>query len=411
MEEHKVTHNIGSIDIANNQLPHNKFINRLKSFLTGLSSSDNKNFSSYPVVIGEDNIKNSETLCNIINSVLVLFAYNYIRDVRLQQLYQLDKELNEILLMANGVPYEVGMYKPIFNYMENGQPKISQFSCTHPLNGWIISNYLNEATKDLANQTNSNWKAIEDQNEFSTELKNRLDLDDKLFLIQTNKENTDVLKELKNLGIDTVLVQPGDFTLENNELKVGNSVARQFFLEMNSEDLKLFDKDVLKMIVQSGRCINDVRTMILMEDKRVLVALFNNEIMGSYINMDDHALLTQYLTPSFTVNTDDDINFLANTQDDWVLKKNTGPETYHKKSCSKEAWEEILKNHPQEYIAQPYFEQKKFSLTTENSEESVYLEGQDLYFNAKSFGPGFFKASSDTNNAEFILPRVIEKTS
>ena len=68
-----------------------------------------------------------------------MFAYNYSRDARLQKTYQIDNDLNEILMMAEGTPYEIGMYRPHFWYDENGQAKIGELNTRNALHNYLKS--------------------------------------------------------------------------------------------------------------------------------------------------------------------------------------------------------------------------------------------------------------------------------
>lgn len=413
MTDQNMTTKTSDIHIAKNQLPEEEFFSKLEHVTDGPEK-----FISYPVVLDQEYINNSEKLCHIINGVLVMFAYNYVRDTKLQQLYQLDKELNEILLMANGIPYELGMYKLHFLYDQDGNPRINNINCQYPLEDWLESSDINDATNALANATYPDWNGIDNQSDFLNEISNQFDHDEDLFIIKKNKKDKDDAKiqALKNVGINTVYVEPKDFKIVDGQLKVGKKVARQFLLDVNREELKLFDKEVLKIIVQSGRCLNDVRTIILIHDRKILAGFYNRDIMGAYINMDDYTFLSSFLVPSFTINTQEDIDFLLNSQDIWILRSNEpGNPVYVRSNYSKEDWEKLVKNTSHQSLAQPYAQRKEFSIPLNDQEVAVNLTGVNLCFNAKYYGPGPFKTSKEsvlTNTKdEFIIPCVVEKTS
>jgi hypothetical protein len=421
MIDQQMTEQIGHISLSNKPLPNPEYINKLRDLLTELPYSADS-FSNIPVIVDENYIENSHRLCQILNSVLVMFAYNYSRDARLQQVYQLDRELNEILLMAEGIPYEIGMYRPDFVFDLNGQRRICEIGCRYPVNGWLLSGYLNEVSSELAESLGKQYSGVEGLNEYLKELGDRFDHDDTVFLIRKDPKKHKIdylLKEFASLGVTVKDIQPEDLQLVDGQLKAGDDIARQFFLEMDREELKTFDKEVLKAIIQSGRCINDVRTIILVHDKRVLCALYNQEVMTSYINQDDFKFLANFLIPSFVINNEKDQELLINSTDNWVLKRSSGGrgiDMYIKSECDKETWDDIVTHQFNQYMVQPYVQQKKFELKQDGAQESVHIVGLDLYFNGRSFGPGLFRASSkNTTNLDdgksSMLPCLVEQNS
>lgn len=413
MTNQNMTTKTSDIRIAKNQLPEKDFFAKLEHF-----KNRSEKLISSPIVINEEYLSNSEKLCHILNSVMVMFAYNYIRDTRLQELYRLDKEYNEILLMANGIPYELGMYKLHLLYDQSGNPRINEINCQHPFEDWLHSCDLNNATTALANTTNPEWNGIDNQSDFLKEISNQFEHDEHLFIIKKDKRDKDEAKvqALKEVGINATYVEPKDFKIVDGQLQVGKDIARQFVLDMNRVDLKLFDKEVLKIIIHSGRCLNDVRTIILIHDRKIIAGFYNQEIMSAYIDGDNYKFLSSHLVPSFTINTQEDIDFLLSSQDNWILRSNTTGNPVHVRSkYSSEDWENLLKENSHNFLAQPYVQRKEFSLSLNDENITVNLTGTDLAFNAKYYGPGLFKTSKesilDHPTDEFIIPCVVEKNS
>ena len=410
-----MTTKTSDIRIANKELPEKEFTSKIKD----LDQTVN-NISPYPVVIDEEYINNANKIGHIINAVVVMFAYNYTRDEQLQQLYQLDQELNEIMNMAEGIPYEVGMYRLNFLYDANGHPRISEVNCQYPVKNWFLSADLNQITSELASEVNQDWSAIEGQGDFITNLENLFEQDEVLYIVKKSKktEKETLLNELTNNGINIGYVQPEDFKIVDGDLKIGSASARQFFLEMSAEDLKLFDVEVLKKIIQSGRCLNDVRSIILVHNKKLMAGLFNPSIMSPYVNSDDFDFLKTYLIPSFVLNGQQDIDYLNQSQDNWRLKSSSGSEGFGmhiRSNYSPEDWNQLLNDNWQNFLIQPVIQQKEFLLPINNENKPVNLIGMELYFNAKSYGSGFFRASKELNTLNYnevvTLPCVVEKTS
>ena len=415
----ELTRKVTKVILSEEELPHEEYINLLKESTKKLPYKGTGTFLGNPALIDNSYMENSSVLCSILNSVLVHIVYNYFRDVNIQDAYKLDKELQEILVMTEGIPYELGMYSPEFIFDINGNPGIYEISCKLPINGWMLSTYINQAVDNLAKTTNKAWSAIPKQNDFISEFSNRFDSDDTLFFIHKKENGIEVQylqNELSKQGINLVGIQPEDLEVVDGQLKVGNEIARQFYLEMDREELKLFDKEVLRAIIKSGRCINDIRTIILIHDKRILSILCNERIMASYLNIDEFQFLKTYLIPSFTIDRIEDREFLLNSEANWILKPNSGKkgiDVLVKSECPLEIWTETVQNKWKDYMIQPYFQQKKFELNHNGSKELTHLTAMDLCFNGKYFGPGIFKASieaviSTDSDKTIILPCVVE---
>ncbi len=363
------------------------------------SALEKKNISTTPVKITDQYIENSERLAHILNSVLVMFGYNYLRDARLQQTYQLDKELHEILMMTEGIPFEIGLYRPQFWFDQNGQAKISELSSRKSIDSYVQSCKLKGLASDDSETTGCISKILE-----------RYDSEETLFVIR-DYNDLELITELESYGMKTKDVQISDFEMKDGKLRVDEEEARQFYLDVDRELLKTFDKEVLKKIINSGRCINDVRTLILIQDRRTLAILFNQEIMGSYVNMDDHKFLGQFIAPQYTIQTKEDQQMLLNSEENWILRKNNPSsenDVFYKNETPKETWENMINKDWYLYTVQPFIPKKEYELNLEDSTELAEITGFDVFFNGKSYGPGSFISTSKNGKKSVLIP-IIEK--
>tara|TARA_R110002073_G_scaffold8207_3_gene45784 strand:+ start:65898 stop:67157 length:1260 start_codon:yes stop_codon:yes gene_type:complete len=417
IEQKRASIQESKISLSPKGFPKTEMISKLEDFLGEIPCIRSDTFSNFPVKINANYLENAERLGKLLNDIIVKIVYNYTRDERVQDIIRLDKELLEILLMAESTPYEIGMYRPDFVYDVNGQAKICEIGCRYPINGWMLSYFFNLTTKEFVSSVDKNWEAIPNQENFISEFSSRYDKEEPIFFIHNKEKGTEIhylKKELAKNGIQFIDVNPKEFKLVDGQLMVKDQIARQFYLEMDREELKAFDKDVLKSIIASGRCINDVRTILLIHDKRILTILFNEEIMPSYTDEYDYAFLKNFLIPSFTIYDQKDRDYLIKSSGSWVLKNNSGGrgiDIYLKNECGLEVWKEIITKNWQNYMVQEYVAQKEFVL----GKEKINIVGMNLYFNGQSFGPGVFRGSSkriinlhDGNGVAF--PCVLDKT-
>jgi len=135
-----------------------------------------------------------------------------------------------------------------------------------------------------------------------------------------------------------------------------------------------------------------------------MAGLFNPNIMRSYANQEEFEFLKKYLIPSFIIKEQQDLDFLHTTSENWVLKTNTSEEDFNisiRQNYTSEAWSELINEKWKDLLVQPVIKQKELHLDLENSKTPINLIGQQLYFNAKFYGLGFFRASKELNTINY----------
>ncbi len=377
----KASENLSHFILAND-----KFLNGIEEIDSLLLNKEIK-ISRYPIVTSNKLVENFNRICSILNEVLVKIVYNYTRDHRVQSYFQLDDQLNKVLLMAEGTPYEIGMYRSDFILDNTGNPKICEISCRFPSNGWMYSYYMNNALNS------------EKKTDFIDDFLTQYDKEEPIFFITQNKQNNEteyLKKEIENRGFQHITIHSSELKIENDALHYFDQAARQFYLEVDREELKDFDEQVLKYIISSNRCINDVRSIILVHDKRILALLSDIEVMRSYMYQDDYQFLLDYLIPSYTLHTIENRETLIQSSEDWILKKNSGgsiSDTYIKNSSTAVTWRKILEEEWQDYMVQPYIDQKPFEFYESDKSTHIHLTGSCHFLNGKSYGLGVFRGS------------------
>jgi len=365
----------------------------------------NNSFSKSIIKVDQEYLESLKTLSKLLNELFVKIVYNYIRDYSLQKIIQLDKKLLEILYMCEGTPYELGMYALNFVYDASGQPKINQVHSSSPIEGWLTSHYLNSSIYKLSNTSNQKWRSVACDQNIISDISNRYDCDDPIFFITTGNDSPEakiLKKELKRFNFEIISTSPNELKLEDRQIIAKGKVGRQFYLNLDREELKMFDSAVLRAIIASGRCINDVRTTILIHDKRLFAILFSEEIIASYMDQEEYKFLKPFLIPTFTLSSQQDQDFLLNSTEKWILMHCysnylvvVNGEKDTRDWAKIKDWEN--------YIVQPYFEHKSFQ--SENDGE-LKIQNSSLFFNAKSFGPSMFY--SYQTNKHFLIPCVLE---
>ncbi|MBL4604418.1 MAG: hypothetical protein JKY02_01765 [Flavobacteriaceae bacterium] len=415
------TDRMSKISLASKGFPHEEMMHQLQEKINEIPYKGKETFLNTPVQLGEESLKDYAFLSHVLHHVFERVVINYLQDERLQDIYQLDDFFNAVIDTANQVPYQVGFYRPDFVYDTTGQEKICEIGCRYPINGWMLSHYLNEVSEQFAKQTNMNWSAIPEQSGFFAEFEKKFNKDEPVFLVHKREKGTEVnylIKELAEKGIRIVSITPEELTLEEGVLMGKGEAANQFFLELDREELRLFDQLVLKALILKGNCINDVRSIILLHDKRIMAVLYDHNIMINYISGEDYDFLKKFLIPTFTLNNQQNKDFLLITDQNWILKPNSGGrgiDVFIKDECTPETWKDIVTNKWKDYMVQNYIEQQKFTIVSGGEKREINLVGLILCCNNKSYGPGLFRGSSDSvinlhEGRGVVLPCVLDKS-
>ena len=391
----------------------------LKECFEGIPFNGRDTFMNVPVVVNPIHLNEHSRLSNLLNNVLEKIVLNYFHDKRIHEIYQLDDELESILRMAELVPYKVGMYRPDLIFDKSGRPKICEIGCRYPINGWMLSYYMNRIFKKLTPSINDNWKSIPEQTEFISAISKDFDISKTLFYMHDLEQGTEayqLFNELSKKGFKITNIYPDKLELIDGKLIVNDQTATQFILEMDREELKKIKPKLLKSLIESEICLNDVRTLILVHDKKILSVLYEEQIVRDYINEEDHAFLKRFLIPSYTLHSEKMRADLINSTTNWVLKKNSGGRgigIYIKNDCTHEAWKEVITKHWRDYMVQEYVGQKTFDLERDNEVQKINIVGMLLCYNGQSFGPGIFRGAAksiiNVHSGGYILPCVFSK--
>jgi hypothetical protein len=380
---------------------------------------DGDTFSAMPVVLKPHYLQQMDRLCQILNKVLVRIVSAYFTDDRIREIYNLDEELESILKVAQEKPYSIGLYRPDILQDENGQARICEIGARYPINGWMITYYLNLICSDHRVMPENELQAVPGQLEFLQTLFNAFDAAEPLVLVHDNEKGTEVfnlLHEFSKKGLSSLSASPADLKLQHGDITLHDKAVSQFILEMDREELRKFSPDVLHHIIRSGNYLNDVRTLILVHDKRVLAVLYDEFIMADYLSADDNQFLRPFLIPTFTLNQPARRQEIIHSKHNWLLKQNSGGrgiDIYVKDECEPEVWASIVNERWTEYMLQRYVPQQTFNYL---NNRGINIVGMLLCYNDRSFGPGLFRGAAGCvvnvhNGRAVIFPPMVLKIS
>jgi hypothetical protein len=393
----------------------------LLKYLGEIPCNGADSFSPVPVAVNHEEMPRMAKLCRILNKALTSVVNAYYNDERIQAIYNFDKDLNDILNIARLQPYEVGMYRPDFLQAEDGGIKICEIGARYPINGWMISYFLNMITENSQINPVPLLASVPDQRDFVDAIFNRFNNAGPIVLVHDKEKGTEVfylLNEFNKQGLNYISATPAQLTSQNGQVLLQGKPVNQFILEMDREELRAFDPEVLKLIISKGNYFNDVRTLIMVHDKRVLAVLYNREIMADYLSGDEAQFLQSFLIPTYALHESQKRAEVSHGPTNWVLKRNSGGrgiDMYVKSECDASVWTDVIASQWPDYMVQQYVPQRWFKHNNGLDETLINLVGMLLCYNDRSFGPGLFRGSAESvvnvhQGRGVIFPAMVYKS-
>jgi alpha-ketoglutarate-dependent taurine dioxygenase len=184
---------------------------------------------------------------------------------------------------------------------------------------------------------------------------------------------------------------------QNNKISVN-----QFILELHQEEILSIPFRTMSKMIETCRILNDLRTIFIGHDKRLLTLLCQESFTKRYLSIEHSNILKNRLM--FTILTtalnDSKLreNLLGN-KDNWLIKPSLfgkGKGIIFGKNLNQNEWKNILikLSNTNEFVVQEYSKQEKFVLNHKNLLSYYNLVGTLLCFNDKFLGPGIYRASN-----------------
>lgn len=176
----------------------------------------------------------------------------------------------------------------------------------------------------------------------------------------------------------------------------------QFIIELHQDEILNLKMDIIKHLIESCKILNDLRTIFLVHDKRILSILSKDEILSDYLSKRHHDTIKKHRIK--TILSEDlriDLNLrntVVNNKQDWVIKpcmSGKGKGILFGKNMSQDKWCELIEElfYSDQFILQEYVKQQKFNFVYDKETDEC-LVGTLLCLNDKFLGPGLYRASN-----------------
>lgn len=186
--------------------------------------------------------------------------------------------------------------------------------------------------------------------------------------------------------------------LEADEVEARRADWEGAFLisALNQKDLLSYGMDTLRAMVDGG-IVNDMRTVLLLHDKRFLKYWFDEEFTSQCLSPEDAAFLRAHAVQTYGP-LPADAGFFERARRDkdaWILKPaalGKSENVHAGVMTSPEEWAALVD--APGFILQPFIDQRRYRLVWEGTEYEEYICGMMLCLDDKYYDSGLVRTSS-----------------
>lgn len=343
-------------------------------------------FAEVPVALAAGYLDDLGAFTRLLDVALREIVARYFDDPRIRAVYALPPALEAILAQARGRPYRIGCYRPDFIYDEAGMPRLCEIGARYPMNGWMLSARAAEAYGSTATEQR-----------FLDELAAGYAPGETVAVVHAGEAGGELLllgEALTERGIRLVEAHPSGLGVRGGRLHAGETPVDHVILQLDRLELALIPDLALAHLIASGAYFNDVRTLILVHDKRVLALLWDEAVMADILPPADLATLRAMLIPSWTLPDAVAGEALLARPQDMIAKRSSGGrgiDALVRSSCGEAAWRDRVRSEWAEDMYQLYLPQRGFA--TPHQAGPIHLVGMQLCRDGNSYGAGVFRGS------------------
>ncbi len=352
----------------------------------------------YPAILAPAYLERLRALNRVLDAALRGIVARYHEDARIRAVYALPPELDELLAFCAAhaaEPYRVGFHRPDFVYDREGQPRICEIGARYPLNGWMLSRAVIDAYASRAGDLGLGVQ--HEQLRFVDDLCAGYRPGQVVSMVHEREAGTEIFllaRALRERGIEFVQTPPAALADRGGRLFAGDRAIDACILEMDRSELAAIPRDALRLMIERGCYFNDVRTLILVHDKRTLAVLDDEAILADLLAPADRALLRAFLIPSFVIRNVEECEAFVARHEELIAKRSSGGrgiDALVRSECGEERWRARVRAEWRRDMYQRYVEQYPFVVV--DGERPVHLVGMQLCRDDVSYGAGVFRGS------------------
>ena len=361
---------------------------------------DALDINPYPLLFNKQLVYQINDCHSLLIEAIHQIVTHFFSDSALRQIISLNDQTLNLLHPLKDKPYEIGAIRPDFLFDKTYQLKICEINARFPMNAFILSQCIyDEIVKNFVDKISCLHKKMIKNFEILNQF---FDYTQPIYILFDKEKSFDIFL-LKNIWEKTLpnlklkLMTPPECLFKNKFLDQRRN-RFQGILNLHQEELLTLEPSLFNEIT-AQTYFNDIRTILIVHDKRLLSVLSNKTIMSRYISSEKYNRLATYIIPTYSLNDNTIENIKVNPKN-WVLKKisaGKGEGMTIGKETPLAKFSTVLNEKKLDYIAQPFIEQPLFQLLNGScTYQALYLVGTILSFNNILVGPGLLRGSHKT---------------
>ena len=350
-------------------------------------------FNPYPFTVTPERLDELRALQGSIRRAIVAVVTHF-HDPRLAAVIRLPALERDLLAHLADRPYRPGAFRPDFLYAADGREMITEINARFPLNGFLSSVLLNRCTPLL----DPEFAPLPALAEVEAALRTRLGETGPIGILKSSEPGWDVHLLTKLWGERCEMIAPQ--TLTRGDLARWRGVL----LELHQHELLgEVPADLQVPLAAHPGVLNDLRTIFIAHDKRLLALLCCGEVLQDYLEADDVARLRRHIVPTWVKGlAPDRVREARAHPAGWLAKPPRGGKgkgIVVSSQLEPALWRATLQDLPDDWVLQPYVEQQTFAITTLRHGDLVSapmkVVGLLPALDEHAFGPGLFRAAED----------------
>jgi hypothetical protein len=350
-------------------------------------------FHPYPFGVTADRLAELRSLQGSLYRAIVAVVRNWSRDARISGVIQLSAAEQDLLAPITAKRYRPGAYRPDFLHAADGRVMVNEINARFTLNGFLSSMLLNRCVP-LLDPTRSPLPALEG---LEPALRARLG-EGPVGVLKSSERGCDIHLFRSRWGPRCEMLTPRQLTAKH--------LARwsAVILELHQHELLAeVPADLRAALAGHPGILNDLRTIFIAHDKRLLALLSTADVLADYLEADDVARLRRHVVPTWVKGlAPEKVREALAQPAGWLAKpprSGKGKGIVVSSRMSPAEWRQTLHEVPDDWVLQPFVEQQLFPITAVREGDLVTVPmrvvGLLPALDDQAFGPGLYRASPD----------------
>ena len=368
-----------------------------------------KFFSPYPIAIDDFSLSEASTIHRALYRALHAVVNAYFQDARIREIVSISPRIENLLSCIQNKPYAIGSFRPDIILDSQNRMRICEINARFPTNSFFVDYALNQILGDLS--YTQSVTPIPSLQAIAKAFADCFNPDFPIIILKGREIGGGIhlaAKSLESQGFTVRFTRPESLSVSGEKLKDEVGFIHQVILELHQDEIEALPDEVLIALQQVSHSLNDLRSIFIVHDKRLLAVLGNKEIMRDWLDETDVEILQSVIIKSFVAANISSVlkEEILRNKATWIMKPSQlgkGEGLMLGKELSEQQWQEALTD-PQyaDYVIQEFVLPKKH-LVVDNKVESLRAArsviGSLLCLNDRFFGPGTFRTSpEDTMN-------------